>query len=135
MRYGFVRMMAVVGMMAAATGCGPHKQAARPSGPPMVAGRAVVVEVNARLGMATLDMHGKQIDVYWKPEIVVADNAHSEILPPKTIVDPYVGIAQEPTVVPTAFPGKPGDIVDFLGMRDGEDVYLSRIAVVGHQDQ
>jgi hypothetical protein len=97
-------------------------------GIPMVSGRAMVVEVNPRLGMAVLDMRGKQFDAYWKPEVIVSHNG--TYVPPKTMFDPPVGVYQETTAVPTAFPAKPGDMIEFLGMRSGDDILLQRVAVV-----
>ncbi|HVS69794.1 MAG TPA: hypothetical protein VHQ47_00900 [Phycisphaerae bacterium] len=97
-------------------------------GPPMVTGKAKVVEVNARLGVATVDMRGKRFNIYWKPEIVVAHSG--TVVPPQSMLDPPVGAYEAPTVVPTAFPAKPGDVIEFLGMRSGDDILLSRVAVI-----
>ncbi len=97
-------------------------------GPPMVTGKGTVVEVNPRLGMAVIDMKGKQFNIYWKPEIVVAHTG--TVVPPQSMLDPPVGAYEAPTVVPTAFPAKPGDVIEFLGMRSGDDILLSRVAVV-----
>jgi hypothetical protein len=105
------------------------KRTVTKEGMPRVEGRAVVVEVNPRLGMAVVSMKGRQFNVYWKPEVTLAHSG--SVAPPQTITDSPVGIYTETTVVPTAFPGRVGDTIDFLGIRSGDDILLQRVAVVG----
>ncbi len=99
-------------------------------GLPRVQGRARVVEVNSRLGMAVLDMKGREFDVYWKPEIQVAHSG--SVAQPQNMFQSPVGIYNETTEYPTAFPGRVGDTIDFVGIRAGaNEIWVQRVAVVG----
>lgn len=118
-------MVPLIGTFA---GCQTHTTVTR-SGPPRVQGRATIVEVNARLGMAVVDMKGRQFNVYWKPEITVAHTG--AVASPQTMFDPPVGVYNQTTEYPTAFPGQVGDTIDFLGIRENAtDILLQRVAVV-----
>jgi hypothetical protein len=122
-----VSSLALLAMLAAG-GCRTTRTVTR-EGSPRVSGRATVVEVNPRLGMAVVSMRGREFNVYWKPEVTIAHGG--SVAPPETMFDSPVGVYNEPTVYPTAFPGHVGDTIEFLGMRSGDDILLQRVSVVG----
>lgn len=111
-------------------GCQTTRTVTR-EGPPRVSGRATVVELNPRLGMAVLSMRGREFNAFWKPEMTIAHGG--TVAAPETMMDAPVGVYNESTVYPTSFPGRVGDTIEFLGMRSGDDILLQRVSVVGHQ--
>ena len=98
--------------------------------PPLVRGRGTIVELNVPLGYGVLDMNGFKQNFYWRTEIAMA--SPGAVNPPANIFQAPVGVAQEPNVIHTVFPAHVGDIIEFLGLRNGPDILIQHLAIIGH---
>ena len=93
-----------------------------------IRGTARVVSVDQTLGRDELDYQNRHVEAYWQTEIQYAQGgavtrADSPIKPP-------VGVYREPNVKVQTFDAKPGDIIQFVGMRTGRSIFLQGVAVV-----
>jgi hypothetical protein len=107
-------------------------QAPRPSG--FVEGKATVLQVDNALGMATLNVDGRQVPAYWENDIVVpfrvegvdthrtADAPANSLAPSKKEIQPVSEHVD--------LPAKPGDTIVFRGMKTGNDLLLNYVQVV-----
>lgn len=95
-----------------------------------IRGTARVVSVDQTLGHVLLVYQNQQIDAYWQTELDYAQNgttasSDSPFRPP-------VGVYKPPNTKTQEFEGKPGDTIEFIGMRTGRSLFLRSVAVVSH---
>lgn len=96
-----------------------------------VVGRAKVLEVNQDLATCVLEIQGQRISAYWQP-FVATTQPGSVAFEGNGYTRHPVGAYQEPVQHPRTFEAKPGDTIQFRGIRTGNEILLSLIEVVKH---
>ena len=107
-----------------------HPQTAGES--PFIRGTARVITVDAVVGQALLDFQGRQVYGYWLTSRQLAQPGTVEQADP---LKPPVGQYQEAVEKPEIFAAVPGDTIEFVGMRTGNDIFLRNISIIRHTSQ
>jgi len=126
MRWALAVILAAGWMFLAA--CAPAAEKQEES--PFVRGRAKVVSVDQGLGRVVLEYQNQKVEAYWQTELGYAQGG--ALARSDSPFKPAVGMYREPNVQAQEFDGKPGDTVDFIGMRTGRSIFLQGVAVVSH---
>lgn len=111
-------------------GCAPRDGQAEEGegGGAFVRGRARVVSVNPAIGLATLEIDGERVQAYWELERMQAQGGAIVRSGP---LKPAVGDYREPIVHTQEFPAQAGDVILFVAMKTGRNLFLRGVQVVG----
>ena len=115
---------------AAMAGCSASETDDSSSNPLVIRDTARVVSVDPQLGLAVLDLHGKQVRAFWQTEIMLAQGGVVN-QPDATGTRLPVGQYKEPVARTQTFAASPGQTIEFLGMWAGDQIFLRSIAIQG----
>jgi hypothetical protein len=109
------------------TACSPQAEKDDPASP-FVRGTARVISVDQTLGRVVLDYQNRQVEAFWQTDVNYAQGG--SLAKPDNPLKPPVGVYREPTQQIQTFDAKPGETIQFMGMRTGRSIFLQGVAVV-----
>ena len=95
-----------------------------------IRGTAQVVSVDPTLGSVVLDYQHRRVEAFWQTELRHAQGG--SVAPPDSPLKAPIGVYRESSLRAQDFPGKPGDTIEFTGMRMGGSIFLQGVTVVSH---
>ena len=111
-----------------AFGCAHPESSVNTPATGFIEGQARVVSVDQVLGRAVLEIGGREVRAFWLTQSTTPQlrGAVSRSGP----VNSPTGVYYEAAVQRQTFPAEPGDLIAFVALRTGDELFLRGVTVV-----